>query len=74
MLVKMKKPKRQSSNSKRLERSAAASGAFKIGLPPTREIEQETIAKQVRPQIKAAQQLIARIAARIVTERKADEH
>jgi hypothetical protein len=73
MLTIMKKTKYQSSMSKPFEASDESCSLSKNGSPPAKHPAQETTISDSPPEIQAAQQILARIAVKILIRRKADE-
>ena len=71
MLTNTEQPKDQSSTSRPFGASGRSPRASERGSRPEKEIGREMTASA--PEIQAAQQLLARIAVRIVTEKKPDE-
>jgi hypothetical protein len=69
----MKNPERKSLMPKRFEVSAGSSGRSNRELKVRTEILHDMTGSHPSPEIQAAQQLLARIAARIINRRKTDE-
>jgi hypothetical protein len=73
MLMNAKKPKQHSSISPASAVSIGLSNELDTESQPQKELGQEMITRIPHPEIEAAQQLLARIAVRIVTRRRTDE-
>jgi len=73
MLMNARKSKQHSSISPPSAVSAGLSNRFDTGLRAEEQLHQETVTRVVQPEIEAAQRLLARIAARIVTQRRRNE-
>ena len=73
MLMNAKKPKQHSSISPASAVSVGLSNKLDTESRPQKEVGQEMITRIPPPEMQAAQQLLARIAVRIVTQRRRDE-
>jgi hypothetical protein len=73
MLTTMRKSTYQSSISKPFGASDESCSLSKNGSPPAKHPTQETAISDSPPEIQAAQQMLARIAVKILTRRKTDE-
>jgi 3-oxoacyl-ACP reductase-like protein len=73
MLTTMRKAINQSSMSKPFGASDESCSPSKNGSPPTKNQNQDMITRDYPQEIQAAQQILARIAVKILTRRKTDE-
>lgn len=69
LLMNMKKPKHQSSIPKLLEASAGPSWLLKREFTPKKDVGRERTRRHAPREIQAAQQLLAQIAVRIITQK-----